>query len=742
MEKVTHVFQEYAEKIKNIKTLSVTTEKVTESEKETLGGDIYSNIQEKLTQESHIEELTKEYRAEIQKLLTNEEISRDFIRYLQESGAINQIISLNQNVEDIRTSAEMQNVLYLENNNEAHSEYEIQSVTEAISETQIVQILSKALFTSYAGTDGSRYDSTYLNKSSSTYENAYADKSSSTYENAYADESSSTYENAYADELSSTYENVSANESGNAYKTSYGDTYENVYNDTILTYLQQYAEDTEQSNEFHSFMEKVERVFRDYTEEINPIETPRVDTKTVTESVRETTDSNTDGNTDGNTQQAAHNIVLTYLQQYAADTEQSNELNRLVEKVEHVFQNYTREIENIRNLNVTVIRKQLAEEYRKEQLREEIQNLLEHEEVSRSFIRHQLDAFYLAKYNAVHLDNERKAVTESVSEAEIAQKLSKAFLEKYETTYEATIHGAAKTGKYKNIILAYLQQYADSIEQSKELNRFIEQVEHVLVDYIEEAYDKEQLTLEYRQDKLHEELQKLLTNSEISRGFIKHLKETIDLDKNHGVYSSKEMRLTTESVSEAQITRLLSKSLLESYAGVYGAMSAGTYAGTYENPDENIYDNTYDNTMLTYLQQYVENTEQNNEQTGFYPLQTNVSYADADSWSSGYHGITYQDMQIAYATDYFENAVAPEQIQYAFPVAKQENGSSERVEALMGNVRNQIEQVSRNVKELSADQTQMKNEFIRKNDIKAFRRELVNHLEEDITVAGKRQGIF
>jgi hypothetical protein len=36
----------------------------------------------------------------------------------------------------------------------------------------------------------------------------------------------------------------------------------------------------------------------------------------------------------------------------------------------------------------------------------------------------------------------------------------------------------------------------------------------------------------------------------------------------------------------------------------------------------------------------------------------------------------------------------------------------------------------------------MKEEFIRKNDMVSFRKELLNHLEEDISTAGKRQGIL
>jgi t-SNARE complex subunit (syntaxin) len=92
--------------------------------------------------------------------------------------------------------------------------------------------------------------------------------------------------------------------------------------------------------------------------------------------------------------------------------------------------------------------------------------------------------------------------------------------------------------------------------------------------------------------------------------------------------------------------------------------------------------------------------------------------------------------------EYFENSRATGEIQYALQSVDTEKADSERVEKMLGDVKQKLEQVTRNVNTLNSAQSNMKEEFIRKQDIVSFRKELLNHLEEDISTAGKRQGIL
>jgi hypothetical protein len=255
----------------------------------------------------------------------------------------------------------------------------------------------------------------------------------------------------------------------------------------------------------------------------------------------------------------------------------------------------------------------------------------------------------------------------------------------------------------KDSLFTYMKNYAVETNQEEQLSTFIEKIEDKLVK--DTQYEERRRSIEkaeqenkkyqsdeliYNEASLRNEIRQLLENSEISKSFMKYLEKTEDAFLNDNVKTRQ--YITENEVTLTQITDLLE----------------------------------YRTDVQTYLRQN----------------QTN--YAD-DIKNSSYQSLIREDLSYQYVNsseEYFENSRATGEIQYALQSVDTEKADSERVEKMLGDVKQKLEQVTRNVNTLNSAQSNMKEEFIRKQDIVSFRKELLNHLEEDISTAGKRQGIL
>jgi hypothetical protein len=268
--------------------------------------------------------------------------------------------------------------------------------------------------------------------------------------------------------------------------------------------------------------------------------------------------------------------------------------------------------------------------------------------------------------------------------------------------------------------LTYMKNYAEQTEQEKQLRTLLQKIEDKLekdiqTEEIRRTLEKGTQTGEiqhtlgkdmpenrkYRSDEpayntesLKTEILYLLENSEISKSFINHFENT---EEAFLTTSAKNEHFITENeVTLTQITRLLE----------------------------------YRTDIRTDMQGYLR--------------QSRMSYAD-DIKNSRYRSLLQENLSYRYVNsseEYFENSRSTGEIQYALQSVDSEKANNERVEKLLGDVKQKLEQVTRNVNTLNSAQNNMKEEFVRKKDIVSFRKELLNHLEEDISTAGKRQGIL
>jgi hypothetical protein len=255
----------------------------------------------------------------------------------------------------------------------------------------------------------------------------------------------------------------------------------------------------------------------------------------------------------------------------------------------------------------------------------------------------------------------------------------------------------------ENQLRTLLQKIEDKLEkdiQTGELRYTLEkdtqteEIRHTLEKSMQEnqGYRLDELT--YNTESLKTEIQYLLENSEISRSFIRHFDNT---EETFLSKTAKAKQYITENAETlTQITELLE----------------------------------YRTDIRTDMQAY---------------LRQNQMYYTDDIKNSRYQSLLHENLSYQYASsaeEYFENSKTTGEIQYALQSVDNEGADNERVEKLLGDVKQKLEQVTRNVNTLNSAQNNMKEEFIRKNDMVSFRKELLNHLEEDISTAGKRQGIL
>jgi hypothetical protein len=262
--------------------------------------------------------------------------------------------------------------------------------------------------------------------------------------------------------------------------------------------------------------------------------------------------------------------------------------------------------------------------------------------------------------------------------------------------------------------LTYMKNYAEQTEQESQLRTLLQKIEDTLLidsqhkeirHTIEKSmrenrnYQSDELT--YNTESLKAELRYLLENSEISKSFMERFENTEEVLTAANAKSGQYM--TENEVTLTQITELL-----EYRTDIQGYLRQTYYADDIKN---------------SRYQMYAGDVVEKNRYQSL--LQGDLSYQYVGS-----------------SEEYFENSKASGEIQYALSPGENEGAVNERVEKQLGDVKQKLEQITRNVNKLNSVQAGMKEEFIRKNDMVSFRKELLNHLEEDISTAGKRQGIL